>query len=112
MPIETELWRARIGTFQGGRMSRALLKQNRKRPSHGACTATSGTAPQGSSINWRASIIAGCLMLAIIIFWRYSVKFKLSQSGDIEVNPGPTLGWLSDIIGRNIIIVSNEQHVR
>ena len=95
MPIETELWQARIGTFQGGRMSRALLKQNR------TCTTTSGTAPQGSSINWKeyrkASIIACCLMLALIIFCLYSVlKVKVSQSGDVEVNPGPTLGWLSD----------------
>ena len=72
MPIETELWRARIGTFQGSSMSRKEYL--------------------------KASIIAGCLMLAIIIFCLYSMKFKLSQCGDVEVNPGPTLGWLSDIL--------------
>ena len=94
--IDLELWRARIGLFQGRLIARALRKS--------AASASAGkkarakAAPDSQGLR-SAVAVAAVVNLLMILLTATTIASKLLMAGDVEPNPGPeTRGML--VLGR------------
>ena len=89
--IDLELWRARIGLFQGRLIARAL----RKSAASAGKKTRAKAAPDSQGLR-SAVAVAAVVNLLMILLTATTIASQLLMAGDVEPNPGPeTNGWWS-----------------